>query len=135
MSELTTTDRLAIHDTLYRYCHCLDRGRWEEFAALFTPDCCVDFSQTLGRYEGSAGVRQLCETLGSLGLMMRHLVTNIVIEGDGERAQVATYVLAVTGVPGPTQRTSTGFYQDELVKRDGRWLLHRRQLTLDVPPA
>ena len=32
MSELTTADRLAIQETLHRYCHCLDRGRWEEFA-------------------------------------------------------------------------------------------------------
>jgi hypothetical protein len=135
MSELTTTDRLAIQEVLHRYCHALDRGRWDEFAALFTDDCSLDLSQVLGRYEGAAGIRQFCETIGSVSLFMRHLVTNVVIEGEGERARAAAYVIAITGAQGPSQRQTTGLYEDELVKRDGRWLLHRRRLALDVPPA
>ena len=112
-----------------------DRGRWDEFAALFTDDCCLDLSQLLGRYEGAAGIRQFCAMIGSLNLFMRHLVTNVVVEGEGERARAAAYVTAITGAPGPSQRQTTGLYEDELVKRDGRWLLHRRRLALDVPPA
>jgi hypothetical protein len=135
MSELTTADRLAIQDTLHRYCHSLDRGRWEEFAALFTDDCRLDLSQVLGLYEGAAGIRQYSEMLRSVNILMRHLVTNIVLEGDGQRARAAAYVMAITGTPGAAQRQTTGLYDDELVKRDGRWLLHRRRLTLDVPPA
>jgi 3-phenylpropionate/cinnamic acid dioxygenase small subunit len=135
MSELSTADRLAIHETLSRYCHCVDRKRWDEFKALFTPDCCLDFSQVLGRFEGHDGIQRFCDTMSSLGLFMRHLVTNVVIEGDGERARVAAYVLAITGAPGPAQQYGTGLYEDELVKRDGRWLLHRRHLMLDVPSA
>jgi hypothetical protein len=131
MSELSTADRLAIAETLAQYCHCLDRGRWDDFAALFTPDCRLDLSQVLGSYEGTAGIGQFCDTLRSLGVFMRHLVTNVVIRGDGERAQAESYVTAITGAPGKTQQT-TGFYDDELIKRDGRWLLHRRRLTLDV---
>ena len=34
MGELTTADRLAIQETLSRYCHCLDRGQWDDFAAF-----------------------------------------------------------------------------------------------------
>jgi uncharacterized protein (TIGR02246 family) len=135
MSDLTTADRLAIQDVLFRYCHALDRGRWDEFAALFTDDCCLDLSQVLGRYEGTAGIRQFCDMMGSLNILMRHLVTNVVVEGDGERVRTAAYVIAITGAPGPAQRQTTGLYEDELVKRDGRWRLHRRHLALDVPPA
>lgn len=135
MRELTTADRLAIQDTLYRYSHCLDGGRWDEFAALFAADCTLDLSQTLGRFEGAAGIRQFCETMRSLDLFMRHLVTNIVIDGDGERAHVAAYVLAITGLRGSAARQSTGVYDDELVKRGDRWLLQRRRLALDVPSA
>lgn len=133
MGDLTTADRLAIHETLNRYCHCLDRGRWDEFAALFTDDCRLDLSQVLGLYEGAAGIRQFGETIRSAGVFMRHLVTNLVVEGDGEHARTWTYVLAITGPPGGTPQQSTGLYEDELVKRGGRWLLHRRRLTLDVP--
>jgi SnoaL-like domain len=135
MSELTTADRLAIQEVLCRYCHALDRGRWDEFAGLFTDDCCLDLSQVLGRYEGGAGIRQFCEMIGSLNLFMRHLVTNVVVEGDGGRASAAAYVIAITGAQGSSPRQTTGLYEDELVKRDGRWLLHRRRLALDVPPA
>jgi hypothetical protein len=133
MSDLTTADRLAIQETLSRYCHYLDRGRWDEFAALFTDDCCLDLSQVLGRYDGPAGIQQFANTLRAVNLFMRHLVTNIVIEGDGDRARVAAYVIAVTGAPGSAPRQTTGLYEDELVKREGRWLLHRRRLTLDTP--
>jgi len=135
MSELTTADRLAIQETLHRYCHYLDRGRWEEFATLFTDDCCLDLSQVLGRYDGVAGIRQFTETLRSVDLFMRHLIMNIVIDGNGERARTASYVIAITGPPGDAQQQTTGLYEDELIKRGGRWLLHRRRLALDVPPA
>ena len=135
MSELTIADRLAIQEILYRYSHCIDRGRWEELPALFTEDCCLDLSQVLGRYEGSAGIRQFTETLRSVGIFMRHFVSNIVVEGDSERAHASAYVIAITGPAGSTPRQTTGFYEDELRKQDGRWLLHRRQLTLDVSAA
>jgi hypothetical protein len=133
MSELTTADRLAIEDTLRRYCHCIDRGRWEEFAELFTDDCRLDLSQVLGLYEGADGIRQFGETIRSVGLFMRHLLTNVVVRGDGACARTESYVLAITGPKGSAPQQSTGIYEDELVKRDGRWLLRRRRLTLDVP--
>lgn len=134
MSELTTTDRLAIQEVLSRYCHCIDRGRWDRLPRLFTEDCRLDLSQVMGLYEGQAGIRQFTETLAPLGVFMRHLVTNVVIEGDDARARVESYVVAVTGSAETPSRT-TGFYEDELLKQDGRWLLHRRRLTLDVPKA
>jgi hypothetical protein len=133
MSELTAADRLAIQETLHRYCHCLDRGRWDEFAALFTDDCRLDLSQVLGLYEGASGIRQFCDTMRAVGLFMRHLLINVVIEGDGAHARTEAYVVAITGPRGGTPQQTTGFYEDELLKRDGRWLLHRRRLTLDVP--
>jgi 3-phenylpropionate/cinnamic acid dioxygenase small subunit len=133
MAALTGDDRLAIQDVLHRYCHHLDRGQWDELAALFTEDCRLDLSQMLGCYDGHAGLRQFGELIGSVKLFMRHLVTNIVIDGDGEQARARAYVIAITGPQGSAPRQSTGLYEDELVKRGGRWLLHRRHLTLDVP--
>jgi len=77
-------------------------------------------------------VRKFADTLAPLGVFMRHLVTNVVIEGDGEHAHVECYVTAVTGSP-QTPNRMTGFYEDELVKQSGRWLLHRRRLAVDLP--
>jgi hypothetical protein len=133
MSQLTSDDRLEIQEVLYRYCHSLDHGRWAELTALFTEGCRLDLSQVLGVYEGHAGLRQFADTLTAANLFMRHLVTNIVIEGDGQRATVHAYVIAITGPAGTKPQQTTGLYTDELVKHDGRWLLHHRRLTLDVP--
>jgi len=134
MSELSTADRLQIQEVLARYSHCVDRGRWDALIELFTEDCRLDLSQLMGLYEGRAGVRKFADTLAPLGVFMRHLVTNVVIEGDGERAHVECYVTAVTGSP-QTPNRMTGFYDDELVKQNGRWLLHRRRLAADLPKS
>jgi hypothetical protein len=135
MDALAPADHLAIQETLHRYCHCLDRGRWEEFPALFTEDCVLDLSQVLGRFEGAAGVRQFCEMMRPMGLFMRHLLTNTIARGTADQARAESYVIAITGAHPGAARQATGIYEDELVKRDGRWLLHRRRLTLDVAPA
>jgi len=134
MSQLTADDRLEIQEVLARYSHCVDRGRWDALLELFTEDCRLDLSQVMGLYEGRAGVKQFTEILAPLGVFMRHLVTNVVIDGDAERVRVEAYVVAVTGSEANPSRT-TGFYEDELVKQSGRWLLHRRRLALDVPKA
>ncbi|HEY8513980.1 MAG TPA: nuclear transport factor 2 family protein [Candidatus Binatia bacterium] len=134
MSQLSVADRLEIQELLSRYCHCIDRGRWDAFPDLFTEDCRLDLSQVMGLYEGRSGLQAFVDTMKPLGIFMRHLVTNVVIDGDGERAHVESYVVAVTGSEANPTRT-TGFYDDEVVKQDGRWLLHRRTLTLDVPKA
>ena len=73
------------------------------------------------------------EMIAGTGLFMRHMMTNVVIDGDGERARVQSYVIAITGPAGSKPQQATGLYDDELVKQDGRWLLHQRRLTLDVP--
>ncbi|MGH7789066.1 MAG: nuclear transport factor 2 family protein [Candidatus Binatia bacterium] len=134
MSALTTADRLAIHETLHRYCHCIDRGRWDEFATLFTDDCRLDLSPVLSVYDGAAGIRQFADFISGAGLFMRHMLTNVIVDGDGARAHAQSYVLALTGAPGRTQQ-ATGMYDDQLVKQGDRWLLRSRKALFDMPAA
>ncbi len=129
---LSVADRLEIQEVLARYCHCIDRGLWDAFVELFTADCRLDLSEVFGLFEGEQGLRRFAEQVGSLGLDMRHMTMNVVVRGDGARAEAEAYLLAFTGMPGSLQRID-GFYRDELVKRDGRWLLHRRRFTLALP--
>lgn len=132
MTQLTPEDKLAIGEILAAYCHCIDLGRWEELRTLFTDDCKLDFGNIFGVFEGTDGVRRFSDTLAGLGLFMRHFTTNVVIRGDGERARVESYVLAVTGAPG-AQAQTTGRYEDEFVKLGGRWRLRVRRALLDAP--
>jgi hypothetical protein len=130
--QLSTDDRLAIADLVAIYCHALDLGRWEEFRALFTEDCRLDFGEMMGVFEGTDGVRRFTDTMAGLGLFMRHYVTNLVLTGDGARARGEAYVLAITGPPGASAQT-TGRYEDEFVKVGGRWRIRIRRALLDHP--
>ena len=132
MSQLSTDDRLAIAEVMAAYCHSIDLGRWEEFPGLFTEDCRLDFGSLMGVFEGRDGVRRFAETLQRIGIFMRHYTTNMILAGDGERARAESYVLAITGPPGSSSQT-TGRYEDELVKANGRWRIRVRRAILDQP--
>ena len=132
MSQLSTDDRLAIAEIMAAYCHALDLGRWDEFSALFTADCRLDFGSLMGVFEGTDGVRRFADTMQRLGLFMRHFTTNAIVKGDGERANAESYVLAITGPPGSSSQT-TGRYEDEFVKVGGRWRIRVRRAILDTP--
>ena len=47
MSHLAPDDRLAIHELLARYCRVIDCNLWDQFPALFTSDCVVDFGELM----------------------------------------------------------------------------------------
>jgi hypothetical protein len=131
MSELTTADRLEINEVLALYCHCIDRGRWDGFAEIFTDDCRLDLRPLLALFEGKAGIVKFIETLKPLPITMRHYNCNAVIRGNAGSARAESYVLALTGAEGNLQQT-TGFYEDEFVKQQGRWKIRSRRLIPDV---
>ena len=83
-------------------------------------------------HEGHDGVRRFATMLSGIGVRMRHYTTNLVVTGDGDRASARSYVLAFVGEPG-TLQTTTGRYEDALVKRDGRWLLRERRAVIEMP--
>lgn len=132
MAQLSTEDRLAIHEIMAKYCQAIDLNRWEEFPSLFTEDCRLDFGDLMGVFEGAEGVQRFTDMMRNLGLFMRHYNTNMVLRGDSERVQSESYVLAITGPPGSSHQT-TGRYEDELVKVGGRWRIRVRRALLDQP--
>ncbi len=134
MTMLAADDRLAIHELLARYCRVIDFGLWDEFPSLFTSDCVIDFGELMGVHEGPEGVRRLAGMIGGTGLMMRHLVANVIVErAEADRADVWCYVLALTGSDPTSLMITTGRYEDEVVKRDGRWLIRRRRAVIETP--
>jgi hypothetical protein len=90
-TPLTADDRLAIIDVLARYARCIDFHRWDEFPALFTEDCVVDFGKVMGVHAGRDGVAAMAKMIGGTGLIMRHYTTNVIIDGDGERVEVTSW--------------------------------------------
>lgn len=133
---LTLEDRLAIGEAIARYCHCVDRGRWDEFPELFTADGSLDLRPLMGVYEGRDAIRAgFCDMLKTVPITMRHLTSNLVVTGAGDRAHAECYVLAITSGEGMPTQQMTGFYDDELVRDGGRWRFRSRRIQPDVPKS
>ncbi len=129
---LTIEDRLEILDLAARYSHATDHGDGEALADTFTED---------GVFEGAGEPRvgraahvAATNALAASGMVLRHFVSNPVIEGDGDRATMLLYV-EVKNLAEPSMPMLVGRYHDELRRVDGRWKFARRLVEVDYPRA
>ena len=53
-------------------------------------------------------------------------MTNIVLEGDGDKAEMFAHLMMVAPQSEGGRIILVGHYEDTLVKVDGRWLFARR---------
>lgn len=123
-------DKDAIREVLAEYCFRLDGGDFAGMAALFTEDGTWDtaFGRAAGRAAIAALARDLRVRAGADRPRAIHLVTNIAIALDGDRARVrSNWTVVQNSAEGP-KIGSGGGYDDEMVKRNGRWLFHRRKI-------
>jgi hypothetical protein len=129
--ELAARER--IRDTLARYAHCADRGRFAELAALFTPDGVLEID---GRppLQGRAAIEAfLTGTKTNIAAnlsrpLIRHHVSSHRIEVHGpDTATAASYFLAITE-RGPDH---WGRYRDRLVRVGEQWLFQHRRVRPD----
>ena len=93
---------------------------------LFVEDAVWDFKGT-ARCEGHDQIRQFMDDLRASGRIRNsaHMVTNPQIDIDGDRAKAHwRFVMIYTGHVGDGTvqfHRIIGYYEDELVKRDGKW--------------
>jgi len=134
---LTTGDRLAISDLYARYCATLDTGDWDAWSLCFAENAVFKgFQELHGRAAIAAYGRMRCEESSRTRWKnSQHWNSNLVVEGDGERARALCYLVTVgtdreTGEP---QMKVQGTYQDDLVKVAGRWLFRRRLTEFESP--
>jgi 3-phenylpropionate/cinnamic acid dioxygenase small subunit len=129
-------DKDAIQEVLAEYCFRLDDGRFDDMAALFTPNGTWDTA--FGAATGRAAIADLARSLRARAGEPRpravHLVTNIVIQLDGARAQVRSNWTVVQNSPEGPKVGSGGGYADEMVKEHGRWLFHYRKIDRFIIP-
>ena len=133
MSALAAlTDRLAIVDLLHRYATGLDTKDWDKLASVFTADGVADYGALGGVNQGPAAIVKLCS--GALGGLdaSQHIITNEVIELDGDRARARCYFQAqhvFTGAEGGDNFLVGGTYDDEIVRTVDGWRIRHRTLT------
>src|SRR5690606_34158955 len=136
-------DRAAIVDLQGRYVMAMDYFDADGYAAAFAEDGVLDWAR--GIVEGREAIRE-CMATGTYDLTrgaaeaktpdgrewpstVRHLITNQVIEVDGDKARALTYWIQFNN---NAQRDKVewmlfGSWYDEFVKIDGEWFfsLHR----------
>jgi len=124
-------DRAAIQDLLVRYAHCVDRRDLDAVAACFTPDAA--YSGSLGEGTIQEALIALRDRMGRYESTM-HLLGNQLIEIDGDRARSETYAIAHHRINNDGDRRSLAVgvrYEDELIRRDGRWLICARVVHME----
>lgn len=110
-----------------RYCHYIDRGRYGDWASLFTEDGVFD----TGRGEPFIG-REAIQELGETGIAEKyefsaHLMLNPVIDIDGDEATGQWYYYLLFTRSDGSVGWEQGFYDEEYTRVDGDWKFARVQ--------
>ncbi len=141
-------DRAAIDDLVKRFDRGLDVADVDMFMSTFTDDAVLQFNGTL--YAGRAEIRGLVESRaasraardagrGDPNTQLYRVTTNSMVEFSGpDTARHSAYVVVIGHTTPETHISASGTYEDQLVRREGGWLIQRRVMdTLPrfVPPA
>ena len=129
-------DREALRDLLYRYCRGIDRCDEEMLRGTYWPDGTDDHIAYVG--PAPEFIDFALKGLKELMDVTQHLVGNMYIEIDGDRAHTETYFTvlhrykdkAVLGRPAYDMRCG-GRYIDVMEKRDDEWRIFNRVTVLD----
>jgi len=133
-------DEREIRDLLIHYAQRLDGRDHKGYAALFARD--GRWSGKLGDYTGPEAIEaMLVQAFGPTPEGFRninnfHLMTNMVIQVDGDRATAHSRITYFERSPESRPVAMlAGRYEDELVREDGRWLFKHRHVVGEIPTA
>lgn len=124
-------DRLAIAETLARYCRGIDRCDGALLAEVFTPDARIDYGD--GAKSPAETIPGLMAGLGAMRLT-QHNISNTVMRITGASAKTETNCVALHLIPAPAGESEVvvgGRYLDTLVKQDGAWRIAERLYVMD----
>ena len=131
---MSIEDRVAIGELLVRYAGALDAGDVATVVDCFTADAALE-SPAIGRIAGRDAIRAFAERFAAqraAGVQFRHLVTNIAVEIDGDRARVTAYLLVFITENGASRRLPPGRYECVAVRETtGVWRFSRRTVFHD----
>ncbi|MGA2305094.1 MAG: nuclear transport factor 2 family protein [Acidimicrobiales bacterium] len=128
---LTVEDQLAIQGLTARYNFAIDTGDGEAFAAAFVENGVLDAAGQVT--EGRAALADYARAFAGSVRAPRHVITNLVIDGDGTFATLKAYLQLsiMSGEPPQSTVLAIGGYDDTLSKEDGTWRFVRRVFTID----
>jgi hypothetical protein len=140
MSDLTAViDRLELERTIFSVGRCLDERDFDGLRDLFAADASV--STPGGDVRGHDALVEQARARHSNDEGIQHLITNLLIDLDGDRAAVRANLLvtfAKTGVRDPAPFLIGEVYRFELERTSIGWRVTRLTSnpvwTLNLPP-
>ena len=126
------SDRFAIRDLIVRYANALDSRSFEWLDEIFTADAYIDYRATGGIDGDYAKIREWLPPATGAFPHMCHLVGNIAVTIDGDRARARTLCLNPVEVPMPAGGSQVMFLA---MWYAGRAPPHRRRLAHDPARA
>ena len=127
---LSADDVVAIQQLYAAYNHRIDFGTAEEWAECFTDDAVFDSGYS--EEQGRDALLAFHAATKAMVPDIRHFVTNILVEGDGDTATGSAYLEATTGAGGDRTAITTGRYQDTLVRTADGWRFSCRAMRPDA---
>ena len=122
-----------INDLFVRYTTALDAGDVETIVGCFAEDGALE-SPAVGVYAGRQGIREFAERFARFrqqGSQLRHFISNLAVQVDGDAARATCYLLNVITRNGKTELMPPGRYDCRLAKVAGEWLFKYRLVVLD----
>jgi ketosteroid isomerase-like protein len=133
MAAPSVEDRLMINDLFVRYTTALDAGDVDTIVGCFTEDGALE-SPAVGVYAGRQGIRDFAIRFARFreaGSQLRHFISNLAVQVDGDEARATCYLLNVITRNGSTELLAPGRYDCRLAKVGGEWLFRHRLVVLD----
>lgn len=130
------SDHQAICEVRYRYAMGLDTCDWALYRSIFTDEIEIDFSSFNGVPAGTMSADDWvaqCRVFFTGLDASQHVMTNPLVEVDGDRARCRMYMTAdhyFANDQGGNRYVIGGFYDDRLVRDGDGWLLEAVTLTL-----
>ena len=137
---MNTQDKIAIHELLNKAAYGLDTRNIELLSKCFAEKAEMSLriagGDLIGPFEGRDAIMKLMtDSIAVQTDQRRHLVSNIFFtdESNGDTVSVTSYLSLITIENGEINLISTGVYNDEVIKAQGKWQLFNRYLDLDLP--
>lgn len=124
------SDRVAIRDTIHRYCRGLDRHDVATIDSVFFADSVDNHGDVLCyRHEFATWANRLHE---DVTLAHAHNITTQLIRVDGDQAEAESYVVFVLKrKDGTTIHLGGARYLDRLERRAGLWRIALRRVVME----
>ncbi|HIG70484.1 MAG TPA: nuclear transport factor 2 family protein [Myxococcales bacterium] len=123
-------DRREIDDLLIRYATAVDTKDWDLWETCFTEDAFVDYESAGGIKGKRPEVRSWLEKTLVMFPMTQHVVSNRVVEIDGDNATARSVFYNPMGLAQGESRQMLffdgGYYNDKLIKTDAGWKIVQR---------